>query len=91
MGLVDFLAMLALAAGIACLSRLPRAVSFQGCLLGFMLALYGALLGWTLVRCLAFTPLYSLPVAATEVPLGLPGLGALLGALLVRLLLRRLR
>jgi hypothetical protein len=90
-GAVDFLALLALAAVIGILSRLPRAFSAQGCLLGFMLALYGALLGWTLVHYLAFAPLYLLPFAATDVPLGLPALAALAGALVVRLLLRRRR
>ena len=89
MDAIDFVAMLALAGVIAVLSRLPRAFSAQGCLLGFMLALYGALLGWTLVRCLALAPLYLQPIGATGVPLGLPAIGALVGALAVRLLLRR--
>jgi hypothetical protein len=90
-GSIDFLAILALAAVIAFLSRLPRAFSLQGCLLGFILALYGALLGWTLVWRHALAPLYLQPLAGTSVPLGLPSLGALAGALAVRLLLRRRR
>ena len=85
----DLLAVLVLAALSAFLSRLPHAFSASGCLLGFMLALYGALLGWALVRYLVLTPLYSYPVGPTVVPVGLPGLGALAGAFAVRLVLRR--
>lgn len=91
MDAVDFLAMLGLAAAVALLSRLPRAFSAQGCLLGFMLALYGALVGWTLVRYLAFAPLGLLPIEDERTPLGLPALAALAGALVVRFLLRRRR
>ena len=86
---IDFLAMLGLAGALALLSRLPRAFSSAGCLLGFILALYGALLGWTLVWRHIVAPLYLLPIAGATVPLGLPALGALLGALAVRWLLRR--
>jgi hypothetical protein len=83
--------MLGLAAVIALLSRLPRAFSAQGCLLGFIMALYGALLGWTLVWLQIVGPLYIQPLAETDVPLGLPACGALVFALVVRLQLRRRR
>jgi hypothetical protein len=86
---VDFLVMLGLAGVIALVSRLPRAFSAQGCLLSFILALYGALAGWTLAWIHILAPLYVQPIAGSTVPLGLPGLGALAGALVVRLLLRR--
>jgi hypothetical protein len=86
-GAVDLLAMLGLAGAVALLSRLPRAFSAQGCLLGFILALYGALLGWSLVWRHILAPLYLQPIAGTVVPLGLPALGAFFGALAVRLLL----
>ena len=91
MGAVDFLVMLGLAAAIALLSRMPRALSAQGCLLGFILALYGALLGWSLAWLHILGPLYLQPIGGAAVPLGLPAIGALLGALAVRLLLRRPR
>jgi hypothetical protein len=90
-GLVDLLAMLGLAVAIAFLSRLPRAFSAQGCLLGFILALYGALLGWTLAWLHIVAPLYLQPIGAADVTLGLPACGALIFALLTRLLLRRAR
>ena len=89
MGGIDLLALLALAAVLALLSRLPRAFSAAGCLLGFMLALYGALLGWTLVWVHIVPPFLTQPIGGTLVPLGLPAIGALLGALAVRWLLRR--
>jgi len=88
-GTVDLVVMFGIAAVIALLSRLPRAFSAQGCLLGFILALYGALLGWSLIWLRILTPLFHYTVAGSSVPLGLPALGALLGALTVRLLLRR--
>jgi hypothetical protein len=86
---MDLLALLALAGVLALLSRLPRAFSAAGCLLGFILALYGALLGWTLAWLGIGPALVSQPIAGTLVPLGLPAIGALLGALAVRWLLRR--
>jgi hypothetical protein len=83
--------MLALAGSVAFLSRLPRAFSATGCLLGLILALYGALLGWTLAWLHIAAPLYFQPIGGVSVPLGLPALCAALGALAVRWLLRRRR
>ena len=89
MGGIDFLALLGLAGVLALLSRLPRAFSAAGCLLGFILALYGALLGWTLAWLQILPPILIQPIAETLVPVGWPAIGALLGALAVRWLLRR--